>query len=366
MTRTWAVAALLILVPLMGMATPRLTVDRELYEAGEFVQGVFVEHTFVLRNSGTSPLQISRVRANYPCCATFTPRLAGTQLQPGDTTELTVRFRTAGYASRRQPIDVVTTVSATGTQVSFTLRVYVRATEADIQHRAPVELPTDISRSARDLRNALYLLVDVRDQRDYRSGHLLGALNLPSAQLVQRVDDLPRNVPIYVYDDTGSWSTQAVNTLRAHNVEALAIAGGLVRWHQEIGESLYNWSNVISIPTPRGTPYSGNHTVPPLQVARNHLAILDVRPIDAFARGHLPGSMNLTADEISAWARYLPQERELPRGVQLTVWVVDQDGTQACRLAQELRDAGHERAVCLEGGIESWISEFGRALLWVP
>ncbi len=366
MLRKITLAMLLVLVPLVGVATPRLTVDRELYEAGEVVQGVFVDHTFVLRNSGTSTLQIQSVRVNYPCCATLNPRLANTRLAPGDSTELNVRFRTAGYASRRQPIDVVTTVSAGTTQVSFTLRVYVRATEADIQHRTPTELPSDIARSPRDLSNAFYLLIDVRDQRDYRSGHLLGALNIPSTELVQRVDDLPRNKPIYVYDDTGAWSTQAVNTLRAHGIDARAIAGGLVRWQEDLGQSLFNWSNVISIPTPRGTPYSGSNAVPPLQVARNHMVILDVRSSDAFARGHLPGSVNVAPDEISAWARYLPQSRELPSGANLTVWVIDEDGTQACSLAQELRNAGHEKASCVEGGIDGWIAAFGRSLLWVP
>src|SRR5699024_10888062 len=45
-------------------------------------------------------------------------------------------------------------------------------------------------------------LIDVREQKDFEAGHILGARNIPFSQLRQRYKEVRPDLPIYLYDQT--------------------------------------------------------------------------------------------------------------------------------------------------------------------
>jgi len=85
---------------------------------------------------------------------------------------------------------------------------------------APAELPDDA------------VILDVRDPADFRAGHAPGAVNIPLAQLVSRLADLP--VPasgaLAVSCGGGSKQTRATAYLRANGIDAVVLAGGMRGW----------------------------------------------------------------------------------------------------------------------------------------
>jgi rhodanese-related sulfurtransferase len=79
------------------------------------------------------------------------------------------------------------------------------------------------------------LLIDVRDAEEYAKGHILGARNIPLAQLEARVGELEKHKakPVILSCDTGNRSQGALATLRARGFErAVNLAGGLAAWRQ--------------------------------------------------------------------------------------------------------------------------------------
>ncbi|MEV1121263.1 rhodanese-like domain-containing protein [Actinosynnema sp. NPDC049800] len=74
------------------------------------------------------------------------------------------------------------------------------------------------------------LVVDVREAREYRPGHVPGARNVPLSVLPARVGELPKDQPVFVICQAGGRSAQAANLLRAVGVDAVDVLGGTGAW----------------------------------------------------------------------------------------------------------------------------------------
>jgi hypothetical protein len=67
----------------------------ESFDFGQILQGSIVTHPYRLTDLGSSPLTLQRV---VPSCGCTTALLGRTVLQPGEATELAVKFNATGYA----------------------------------------------------------------------------------------------------------------------------------------------------------------------------------------------------------------------------------------------------------------------------
>ena len=82
------------------------------------------------------------------------------------------------------------------------------------------------------------LLLDVREPEEYAHGHVPGALNLPQADLATRLDELPRECPIYVICQSGYRALRAAQFLKQSGIEHVAnVSGGTGTW-QAAGKPL--------------------------------------------------------------------------------------------------------------------------------
>jgi NADPH-dependent 2,4-dienoyl-CoA reductase/sulfur reductase-like enzyme/peroxiredoxin family protein/TusA-related sulfurtransferase/rhodanese-related sulfurtransferase len=70
------------------------------------------------------------------------------------------------------------------------------------------------------------LFLDVRDEDVVGVGIVPGAKNIPLNELRDRLDELPRDVPIYVYCNVGLQSYIATRILRQHGFDARNMSGG--------------------------------------------------------------------------------------------------------------------------------------------
>jgi rhodanese-related sulfurtransferase len=79
------------------------------------------------------------------------------------------------------------------------------------------------------------LVLDVREPAAYAAGHILGARNLPLAELDKRAGELDKYKakPVIVHCDTGNAAARAVGQLKARGfTNVVSLAGGFRAWLQ--------------------------------------------------------------------------------------------------------------------------------------
>ena len=69
-------------------------------------------------------------------------------------------------------------------------------------------------------------VLDVRPADAYTRGSVPGAVNIPLAEVEERMEELPKEKPVYVLCHTGEWSVDAVYELEAAGYDAANIEGG--------------------------------------------------------------------------------------------------------------------------------------------
>lgn len=102
----------------------------------------------------------------------------------------------------------------------------------------PTPTPMKSKSSAHDLKRRLdwgepaLTIVDVRNRDIFNAGHIMGAIPMPHAELVQRaLSSLELNRDIYVYGDDDEATATAATLLRdAGYVSVSELAGGFEGW----------------------------------------------------------------------------------------------------------------------------------------
>ena len=69
-------------------------------------------------------------------------------------------------------------------------------------------------------------VLDVRPADAYTIGSVPGAVSIPLAEVEERMEELPKEKPVYVLCHTGEWSVDAVYELEAAGYDAANIEGG--------------------------------------------------------------------------------------------------------------------------------------------
>lgn len=95
--------------------------------------------------------------------------------------------------------------------------------------------------AVRDLvENNAYIL-DVREKNEYEVGHLINAINIPLSELRERMNEIPKEVPIYVHCRSGQRSYNAVMALQNNGYpNVYNVAGSF------LGICLYEYFNDVS------------------------------------------------------------------------------------------------------------------------
>ncbi len=74
------------------------------------------------------------------------------------------------------------------------------------------------------------IVIDVREEYEFIAGHVPGAINLPLSELTSRLDEVPRDEPIYIICEHGHRSAQAAEWLRGNDIDATNVIGGTTAW----------------------------------------------------------------------------------------------------------------------------------------
>lgn len=77
------------------------------------------------------------------------------------------------------------------------------------------------------------VIVDLREPKEYKAGHIVDAINIPHAKLADKMSELEsyRNKPLILVCKMGQHSGAAGKTLRAKGFEDVSrLSGGMMEW----------------------------------------------------------------------------------------------------------------------------------------
>lgn len=85
-------------------------------------------------------------------------------------------------------------------------------------------------------------LIDVREPQEYEAGHILGARNIPVTQLKQRLVEIRKDKPVYLYCQKSSRSARAAQILHKNGYKELyQLKGGFKNWTGKIKTKTRNY-----------------------------------------------------------------------------------------------------------------------------
>jgi rhodanese-related sulfurtransferase len=73
-------------------------------------------------------------------------------------------------------------------------------------------------------------LLDVREPDEWTAGHAPTARLLPMSELIERIDELPDDDPLYVVCRSGGRSARVVAYLTGQGYPAVNVDGGMQAW----------------------------------------------------------------------------------------------------------------------------------------
>ncbi|MBI2790261.1 MAG: hypothetical protein HYX59_16485 [Elusimicrobia bacterium] len=91
---------------------------------------------------------------------------------------------------------------------------------------------------ARMNRKEKFVLLDVREPREYAKARIEGSTLIPLGFLESRLGELDKGAKLVVHCKVGGRSASAVKLLREKGYDAVSLAGGIDAWSAEIDPSV--------------------------------------------------------------------------------------------------------------------------------
>ncbi len=99
----------------------------------------------------------------------------------------------------------------------------------EVQKLSPAELKELIDKEDKG-----FVLIDVRSEREYNSGYIPTAINIPYTKIQERSEEIPRDKLIIVYCKVGGRAETAKNKLIELGYKNVINFGGTNSWDYEL------------------------------------------------------------------------------------------------------------------------------------
>jgi rhodanese-related sulfurtransferase len=350
MTRRLLVLCLAaVAVALPAAAAPRIAVDLATYEFGDVVEGLSVEHTFVLTNTGDADLVIGEVQVSCGCTTTSLPT---NRLAPGQSVGLHALVDTSGYSGTIRKAITVNSNDPTRPQLQVGFLGNVVRKQA-------------YHETVGDLYYGFQLLIDVRDPSAFAGGHLIGAINIPLGDVQSQAGLLPTDMLSFVYDQDGQSVSSAVTAFERGGLTSVyAVRGGLDLWTRTYGTVCLitgqdsAWGTFPAAATQgRSANTSAVQQMEVSKLKGYFYILIDLRTPTEYAAGHLAGALNVQEGQVSGLLSTLPTD--------VPIYFYSKNGSVSDRVVTPLWQRGNMRVKSLLGGIDEWLRQRGEQFVVV-
>jgi len=177
-----------------------------------------------------------------------------------------------------------------------------------------------------------HLILDLRDEEEYKAGHVNYAINIPLHDMKGRVKELLdlKNMPIYMYSRTQDESFEAAQILVEHGFSSIFNAEGTEEYHYE----------KVHFPTIRVQKVRGSKN-------SKEFFLIDYRTSSSYNVEHFKEAVNVPIGEIPNKLHLLPKDKNRP------IVIYCNTGVASAWAAKELLDLGYTNvSAVLEGAIE--------------
>jgi rhodanese-related sulfurtransferase len=230
--------------------------------------------------------------------------------------------QTAGYAGADRRLDVIAAAAAAKLTVSDladmdfayspplgtandAINMAAYAAENRISGYSPALTVSEID-TYLESKEALW--IDVRDVFAFEKSHVQGAVNIPLDILPSKLNEIPQNKLIFVYDQTGKKGHQALRTLAgAGFTNVFNVSGGFESLSSYVrAVTPKNFRLELPAPAPKKIGQKNIEEKKIFSTAEikkeetNEPLIVDVRNTGEFAYGAYPGAINIPLDEIQS------------------------------------------------------------------
>ncbi len=245
----------------------------------------------------------------------------------------------------------LTACTAKDLSPAATATVPAAVTEAPAEAEAPArkaeyrKITAEEAKARMDSGDPVVIL-DVRTQGEYDSGHIPGAVLLPNETIgARRPELLPDlDAEILVYCRSGSRSRQAAGKLVGLGYTGIYDFGGIISWPYEV---------VTEAPATEAPAGKAEYRKITAEEAKARMdsgdpvVILDVRTQGEYDGGHIPGAVLLPNETIGT------ERSALLPDLDAEILVYCRSGNRSRQAAQKLVDMGYT-GVYDFGGIGSW------------
>jgi rhodanese-related sulfurtransferase len=221
------------------------------------------------------------------------------------------------------------------------------------EERIPFISAREIMSIRKGAEDGVRYVIDVRTETEYGSGHLLGSLNIPGGQAVQRADDFVavKNGKIIFVSTTSARAVMAAYWYRQMGFPDVAVLqGGLQAW-VESGESLVrgvNGAEPLGYEAAKKSVTLVDAGEVELKLHDSRVFILDVGSSLDFEAAHIPGAWWISR----GWIEFKLPERFPDRSHAIVLTCPDD--RNAVLAAQALGGIGYTDVAVLRGGVRAW------------
>lgn len=183
-----------------------------------------------------------------------------------------------------------------------------------------------------------YLVIDVREAKDYKEGHVKHAVNIPVSEIDKSIEHIRtwREKPVVVYSDDSNKTKEAADKLTKQGFKNVSSAQSIKDFNYE----LVKYETLIADKF-QDALLSGDDVV-----------FLDARDKKDFVEKHAAGAKNVDSKNLDNLQDILPEDKETP------IYTYCYSGNRSAVVAQKLIDLGYKNVYNALDGTKEYNYKF--------